>query len=163
MASKGNFRLIQDFALYRVVEDIEWEPWPTSLSYLKKNPNITITFDISPERVRASLKELEVYRDELLEEAAQEAQQVEINKNQSLADRVINSYTNAEKIKTLQKRKTIHETLTIAALINQFLERKILTINNRKLELVDSEVQTYGFLQQREPYTSMIKNLLQSQ
>ena len=63
MASRNYFRLVQDYALYNVVEEIEWEPWPTTLAYLKENPKITISFDITPEKVKKSLKDLEEYRD----------------------------------------------------------------------------------------------------
>lgn len=43
------------------------------------------------------------------------------------------------------------------------MEKKILAINKNKLELIDSEVQPYGFLQQNQPYFNLIRNLLQSQ
>ena len=162
MAGKNYFRLIQDYALYRIVEDIEWDPWPTSLQYMQENPKLTISFDINPENVKKSMKELEEYRDELLEEVMQESKDI-IADEEKITDRVIGSYTHSEKIKIHEARKNIYEALTIAALINQLMEPQILTINNKKLELVKSNVSPYGFLQNRQPYTSNLKNLLKSQ
>lgn len=163
MASKGYFRLVQDYALYRVVEDIEWEPWPTTLKYMQENPKISISFDIQPDNVKQGLKDLEAYRDELLEEVALESKNVEVSTEGDLSDRVIESYTNSDKIKTHQERKNIHEALTLAALINQLMETNILTIISKKIQILESGVKPYGFLEGRAPHINVVKQLLASQ
>lgn len=81
-----------------------------------------------------------------------------------MTQRIIKSYTTPSKIATLHRRKKLYEILSVVAIINSMMEEKLIDIkNSKKLELVDSGVAPYQFLNTEKSFSKYIKKLVNCQ